>query len=156
MEYKELYTVVPEDGENTVTAEIDVAGSKRKYPRRKAFLKKLPYSPEEYARLTAFVSDYGYMSYELHTEWVGSADPTPYDYESEKTKEPVLPCDVVVKDNEVYGLLKRSPYREEYQIVTKDCFDGCHFSFRDPDHGDADNRYYREHEICPIRPATSK
>lgn len=151
MEYKELYTVVSEDGENTVTAEVDIAGSRRKYPRRKAFLKKMPYSPEEYTRLTAIASDYGYQSYDLHTEWVGSADPTPYDYEGDKTAEPVLPSDVVIKDNEVYGLLKRSPYREEYQIVTKDCFVGCHFSFRDPDNGDDDNKYYHEYVIFSLK-----
>lgn len=142
-----LYTVVTEQTQKTLLASVNTAGRLRVYPCVNVLLDECEYSAEDFERLTEFVSQYHYCARDLCTEWVGNADPTPYDTYGDEIEESVCVCDVVVKDGEVYGLIKKSPYNDEYQIVTKDRFSGCHFSFRDPDKGDADNRYYFEYTV---------
>ncbi len=140
----ELYTVVPQETERSLCAEKNAAGDARIFGNRRVFLEKRPYPADTFAALTAFVSNWYYEVCEEHTEWVGNADPTPYTYRNDPFREPVLPTDVVVANGAAFGLLQRSPYSEDYQVVTCDRFAGCHFSFRDPAHSDADNRISRE------------
>ncbi len=128
---KLLYTIIPKATNNSITARVDRAGSSRLSYVKNVFLEKKPISDDEFKALTSFICDFEYEEYDIVTEWVGSSDPTPYSSDGDHVKSEISPYDVVIEDGKSYGLIKRSPYGEEYQIVTCDRLTGCIFSFSD-------------------------
>lgn len=126
---KLLYTIIPEATKESITARVDRAGSSRLPYVKNVFLEKKTVSDDVFATLTSFICGYEYEEYGTVTEWVGSSDPTPYTSEGEHTKSEISVCDVVIDGEKPYGLIKRSPYSDEYQIVTCEHLTGCIFSF---------------------------